>query len=188
MGKKSLGMGLGVPKGVTLKEIPNTQSKYFAGSDGAVYCHSDSRRAARLPKPFRLSSSSSREYPYPAVAIILDGKRVTKSAHVLTCLAFHGPKPSSIHEVRHLDGDHKNGRPDNLLWGTPAQNEADKRAHGRVAEGSRHGIAKLNEEAVRILRIAIPRGLWNPVDAAAVFNVLPSTIRSIVSGRSWRHT
>lgn len=187
MGKKLLGLGLGVPKGIALKEMANTQGKYFAGTDGEIYCFSESRRTARLPKPFRLASSSSPDYPYPAVAIILNGRRVTKSRHVLVCTTFHGPKPSATHEVRHLDGDHENGIPSNLKWGTPAENEADKRAHGRVAEGSKHGIAKLNEEAVRILRIAIPRGLWNPTDAAKVFGVGPSVIRSVVSGRSWKH-
>lgn len=65
--------------------------------------------------------------------------------------------------------------------------EADKRAHGTVACGSRHGIAKLNEEAVRILRVAIPRGLWNPVDAAKVFDCDPSVIRMAVRKKSWRH-
>ncbi len=47
--------------------------------------------------------------------------------------------------------------------------------------------AKLNEEAVRILRVAIPRGLWNAEDAAKVFGVKSSIIRNAVAGGSWKH-
>ena len=89
--------------------------------------------------------------------------------------------------MRHLDGIRTNSLPENLCWGTQAENEADKRRHGTAAIGSRHGIAKLNEEAVRILRVAIPQGYWNPVDAAMVFGVDSSVIRAAVSGKSWRH-
>ena len=186
MEERSLGVDLGVPKSVVLKPIPGVSNKYAAGSDGRIYCYSNSRRAARLPKPFRLADGPIGA-DYPTVTLIIDGRRIPKTVHSMVCAAFHGPKPSPTHEVRHLNGDRLDSRPTELAWGTQAQNEADKRRHGRVAEGSRHGIAKLNEEAVRILRVAIPRGLWNPVDASVVFGVHPSVIRAAVAGKSWKH-
>jgi hypothetical protein len=175
-----------VTSSIELRAIEGTDGKYAAGVDGHIYCYSDARVNAKKPKPFQLSECVGSE-GYPFVAIILNGKRITRPVHVLVCSAFHGPKPSAIHEVRHLDGTRSNNDPTNLAWGTPAENEADKRRHGTAAIGSHHGIAKLNEEAVRILRIAIPQGLWNPVDAAKVFGVDPSVIRAIVAGRSWTH-
>jgi hypothetical protein len=175
----------GVTARVTTRPIPGASGKYEAGDDGGIYCYSRARCNAKKPYPFRLAVSLPRD-GYPHVAILLGGKRVTKAVHTLVCTAFHGQKPSPIHEVRHLDGDRMNSRPSNLCWGTPSENEADKRRHGRVAEGERHGNARLNDEAVRILRIAIPDGRWNAVDAAAVFGVDPSTIRRIVAGRDWR--
>lgn len=179
-------MGLAVPEGVTLLPIPGIESKYVAGSDGNIYCYSDARVNARKPKPFRVASSVGSE-GYPFVTIIERSRKRTKAVHVLICMAFHGPRPSDTHEVRHGDGTRTNTLPANLSWGTPAENEADKRRHGTVAQGSRHGIAKLTEEAVRILRIAIPQGLWNATDAAKVFGVDPSVIRAAVSGKNWRH-
>ena len=140
-----MGMDSGVPKGVILNAVPNTNGKYFAGSDGHIYCNSDARCNAKKPKPFKLEEWADNNTQYPIVSIILDGVRRSKSVHGLVCLAFNGKKPSPIHEVRHLDGTRNNATPSNLLWGTPAENEADKRRHGTVAEGSRHGIAKLNE-------------------------------------------
>jgi len=41
---------------------------------------------------------------------------------VLVQLAFAGPP-----EVRHLDGDQSNNRPENLAWGSRVENEQDKR-------------------------------------------------------------
>lgn len=179
-------MGLAVPAGVTLRSIPGVEEKYAAGSDGHIYCYSDARVNARKPKPFRLVASVGSE-GYPFVAIIEKTRKRSKAVHVLVCIAFHGPKPSKIHEVRHSDGIRTNTFPSNLSWGTPAENAADKRRHGTVAQGSRHGIAKLNEESVRILRVAIPQGLWNATDAAKVFGVDPSVIRAAVAGKNWRH-
>ncbi len=46
--------------------------------------------------------------------------------HVAVCLAFHG-RP----EVRHLDGDRTNARPENLAWGSHRENEQDKRRQKR---------------------------------------------------------
>lgn len=55
---------------------------------------------------------------YPTVK--LRGKRV-RVARVVQ-LAFAGPA-----EVRHLDGDRSNSRPENLAWGSRVENEQDKR-------------------------------------------------------------
>lgn len=35
------------------------------------------------------------------------------------CMAFHGPRPSDAHRVRHIDGDRSNTRPENLEWYVP---------------------------------------------------------------------
>jgi hypothetical protein len=179
---------LAVPEGVELRNIPGFPDKYIAGSDGHVYCLSDAPNRANRPRPFRMSEFVSKQTRYPTV-VLINKRKASQSycVHALVCRAFHGPKPTPAHEVRHLDGTRDNNKPDNLCWGTAAENEADKRRHGRVAWGSRHGIAKLNEEAVRILRVAIPRGLWNYVDAAKVFGVETTTLMAAVKGHSWKH-
>jgi hypothetical protein len=186
MGAIIMGMGIGVQEGIELKPVPGLEGKYSAGSDGHIYCYSTAKVNARKPVPFMVAEAIG-SAGYPFVAICGSGRKRTKAVHTLVCLAFHGPKPSPVHETRHLDGSRANNAPLNLCWGTGAENEQDKRRHGRVAEGSRHGIAKLNEEAVRILRVAIPQGLWNPIDAAKVFGVDPSVIRAAVNGKNWKH-
>lgn len=46
----------------------------------------------------------------------------TKWVAPLVCEAFHGPKPISTLECMHLDEVSTNNAPDNLAWGTKAEN------------------------------------------------------------------
>lgn len=185
MGKQSVGLDLVVPSGVTLKWLPGSD-KYVAGSDGHIYCYSKARVNARKPWPFRLAEHLS-DNGYPTVSFCQGGRRLTMAVHTAVCRAFHGEKPSPIHETRHLDGTKQNNKAENLAWGTPGQNEADKRRHGRTAMGMKHGAAVLTDEAVRILRIAIPAGLWNASDAAKVFGVDRTVIANAAKGKTWKH-
>ncbi len=65
-------------------------------------------------------------------------------AHVMICLAFHGPRPTIQHEVNHIDGNPKNNRPDNLEWVTRSENM--KHAWGNGLQTARKIPAKLNSE------------------------------------------
>lgn len=183
MARQSVGVGLGVPQGVSIRRVSD---KYAVGDDGHVYCWSTAKVNAKKPQPFRLAeAASSRGYLF--VSVVVDGRKQTKPVHTIVCAAFHGPKPSPVHEVRHLDGNRLNNAPANLRWGTRSENEADKRRHGTVAEGERHGNATLTEDAVRIIRAAVPRGLWDTENAAKVFGVTPGHIAAIARGQHWNH-
>jgi hypothetical protein len=50
-----MGLDIGVPEGVALKDIPGLPDIYKAGSDGKIYSFSTARTNAKKPKPFRLS-------------------------------------------------------------------------------------------------------------------------------------
>ena len=180
-----MGLGLGVPEGVILKKILGVIDVYRAGSDGKIYSYSDARTNAKKPKPFRLADCKNDNYF--TVTICEGPKKGSRAVHELVCLAFHGQKPFKRACVRHLDGDWSNNRPENLKWGTYAENEADKRRHGTRAIGSRQGSSKLTDEAVRIIRASIPYGLWDSKNAAKVFGVSQSRINQIARGRDWKH-
>lgn len=175
-----------LPNGIELREIPGLGGKYVAGNDGHIYCFSTAKVNARKPQPFLVAETIG-SGGYPFVAIIQEGKRKTTPVHRLVCAAFHGEPPTAHSVVRHLDGNRSNNEPANITWGTYAQNEADKRRHGRTAAGEKHGQVRLSEEGVRIIRASVPFGLWNAADAAKVFGVDPSTIRRIAAGkRDWK--
>lgn len=78
---------------------------------------------------------------YPSVRIIVDGKRKRVAVHVLVAAKYLPPRPSSLHEVRHLDGDKMNRHADNLAWGTQKDNADDRERHGRTSRGKGHSAA-----------------------------------------------
>ncbi len=182
MDKQLLGLG----SDIQIMPIEGADGKYVAGSDGHIYCYSTARNNRQKPSPFQVSEAIGSN-GYPFIGFILGNKKKTMPVHILVCTAFHGLKPEPNMATRHLDGDKLNSKPDNLCWGTYAENEADKRRHGRTALGEKQGIAKLTDEAVRIIRASIPYGLWNSKDAAEVFGVSPSRINAIARGVGWKH-
>lgn len=74
-------------------------------------------------------------------------------------------------------------RPDHLSLGTYKDNAADAVSRGRLARGSKSGVAKLTEDEVRSF-------LNSDEPARSVadrLKVHPRTIRDIRRGRTWRH-
>lgn len=102
--------------------------------------------------------------------------------HCLVALAFHGPRPSR--EVcRHLNGISDDNRAENLVWGTLRENGQDAHAHGAMSHGSDHAAAKLNDDAVRLIRTSS-----ESVSALARrFQVSRKAIAQARSGRTWTH-
>lgn len=53
--------------------------------------------------------------------------------HQLMCATFHGPQPSPRHMVCHKNDVGDDNRPENLYWGTAADNRRDMERNGLVA-------------------------------------------------------
>jgi hypothetical protein len=104
-----------------------------------------------------------------------EGKKETRTMHTLVLAAFAGQRPHG-HEARHLNGDPLDNRAENLVWGTKAENEEDKFAHGRPRAAEKppkvcprcqaehrdpgrrcHAcVAEVGEEAARLLVAGVP--------------------------------
>lgn len=89
---------------------------------------------------------------YPTVCLSVQGKSKTHVIHRLVLTAFVGPKPDGM-LCRHFpDRNPLNNRLDNLSWGTPKQNAADRAVHGTTNRGHKHSAAtkrrmsKINRE------------------------------------------
>jgi len=70
------------------------------------------------------------DHGYALVRLTVDGQRKKYRVHQLVCGAYNGPKPSPLHEVRHLDGNRLNNEAANLAWGTRSENALDRQRHG----------------------------------------------------------
>lgn len=146
------------------KTIPDFPD-YQASSDGEIMrVRVDANNHRLTGKPLKQVFGTT---GYLQVTLCDHGR--TKSCRVnrIVCSVFHGPAPTSDHHAAHNDGDRLNNAADNLRWVDGRENEQDKRRHGTAAigerhwsklrpecraKGTRHGLAKLTDEAVRAIR------------------------------------
>lgn len=156
---------------------------YGATPDGTIYSRAKSWKKGgtwRALKPY----SKQR---YDTVCLHHAGQQIGKvTVHTLIALTFHGPRPSPRHQVRHINGNPRDNRAENLAWGTAAENIHDRDVHGRTQRGSRHRNARLTEGEVSQIKALIALGVSTRVIALS-HGVVKGTIDFIKSGRSWRH-
>lgn len=134
-------------------DLPGEEWRPVAGYEG-FYAVSNMGRVRRLARridrpetaggPFDAQEillaqkRASRDVPYLRITLAAGaGKIKTPSVHTLVCTAFHGPKPSPEHEVRHLNGVHDDNRAENLAWGTRSHNMRDALRHGTHPQASK---------------------------------------------------
>ncbi len=107
----------------------------------------------------QLLSTKSGSAKYLTVILSRNGLPRAFSVHSLVCLAFRGPRPEGF-EVRHLDGNARNNRADNLQYGTKIENAADREAHGRTLRGEAHRWSTISDEVVAAVLEDRRRGLF----------------------------
>ena len=136
---------------------------------------------------------------YIMVSLYEAGQRQSRSVHAIVCEAFHGPCPSSDHQVAHSDGIRNHNQASNLRWALRHENMADKITHGTVVCGDRHfsrtsperlargerngGGGKLTEADVRMIRAdsRVHR------EIASEYRVAKSMVGMIKRREVWKH-
>jgi ribosome-binding protein aMBF1 (putative translation factor) len=126
---------------------------------------------------------------YYRVQLRKDGKTTKRHVHILILEAFVGSCPSG-YQCRHLDGNPLNNRLDNICWGSPSENNRDKKRQGRpnggFERGEGHKMAKLTEDQVIEIRRLRFEGMTHKA-LAARFRVSKTLIHHIVNGHYWKH-
>lgn len=87
-------------------------------------------------------------------------RRKSVRVHVLVAAAFHGDRSEGA-EVRHLDGNPKNNKAENLAYGSSQQNSDDCARHGNFRRGLDHQNCFIPDELV-VEILALPRGSRKP--------------------------
>ena len=111
---------------------------------------------------------------YSYVFLYNNGERLQMSVHSLVALAFIGPRPEGL-VVRHIDGDASNNAATNLVYGTPTENEHDKRSHGTLP---------LSDDQVRTIRFLKKEG-WPVRYLTKLFRRSQSGIYLILNGERY---
>lgn len=122
---------------------------------------------------------------YLDVSLCVGGVQRTFLVHHLVLDSFIGKRPPGT-QCRHLDGNPGNNRLENLCWGSPAQNQADRLRHGTDLRGEKATCAKLTERDVREIRELVSSGKTQRL-IAEEFGVTESNIRAVATKRTWRH-
>lgn len=118
-------------------------------------------------------------------SLVVAGRKV--EAHRYICEVTIGPAANKDHQAAHSCGKGHLGcvAPNHLRWATPAENAADRVAHGNQVAGERHPRSKLTED--QAIKIATTVGPSDAVRAAKEFGVDRSTIDRIRNRTSWKH-
>jgi hypothetical protein len=128
--------------------------RYRVLSSGVVYA----KPARPSDPPWRkVRVQKCPTYGYLTVTLSEKGTTATIKLHRLVLEAFIGPRPQGM-VCRHLDGNKLNNRLSNLLWGTPAENAADRVLHGQTRlrnDSSQHRVVDKPLQASRTHRLDI---------------------------------
>lgn len=159
------------------KEHPTLRGYYFS-SEG---------RAARKLKTglLRILVGCECGRGYRAISAALGGGKYARVyIHRGVCELFNGKCPAGM-ECRHLNGDMNDNRAENLAWGTPTENNADKHRHGTVTKGELNGRAKLTANAVQEMRSLRAAAGITYKELAARFGVSTMTAYRATVGQTW---
>jgi len=141
-----------------------------------------------------LKSWAIDKYGHQQIELRKNGKRKYFLVHRLVLEAFVGPCPKGM-EGCHNDGNPRNNKLENLRWDTPKNNIKDSilsgthwfsnnKGHNR---GSKHGMSKLNELQVRIIKYLLKTKILTQKEIGKIFNVSNITICDIKTGKLWKH-
>jgi hypothetical protein len=161
----------------SLVSIPDFDG-YYAGEDGLIYSCQSNWRGYGIRSLSTQCSHDGYNLVYLTVGI---GKTKKKKVHFLVCSAFHGKKKLAELEVRHLDGNRLNNKPNNLKWGTRSENAMDRSKHGK--KKGRYG----NNQKLTISQVTkIRSDNRSNSDIANDYNVNSKSISNIKRGKTWK--
>jgi len=102
---------------------------YRVGDDGSVWSYL-AWRTHPAGKWRQLTAVVGDKYGHLKVTLCQGARKFHAYVHTLVLEHFIGPCPDGM-ECRHLDGNPRNNRLENLKWGTRQENAADTQRHGR---------------------------------------------------------
>ncbi len=106
-------------------------------------------------------------------------------AHRLVYAWCHGAAPVGL-VVRHLNGNRRDNRPENLMPGSQVENAADARRHGTLPCGTQIPNAKLNGPLVREIRARYAAG-ETQASIRRALGLTPPHVWDVVHRRTWKH-
>lgn len=160
-----------------------------------LYEISDEGRVRSLPRvvPFRVNFSRRVRGGLKALTLDKDGYLqvslskfgvpYTRKVHRLVADAFI-ERSEFDEDVNHKDAFKANNHWRNLEWCTHKENSEHAAQIDLMAYGSRHGLAKLSEADIPVIRQLFYQG-WTYRAIAENFEVSIATISDVIKGKTW---
>lgn len=170
------------------RDVPGYEGLYAASSLGRI--RSLGRRV-RSPNGTRrvgsrvLRQCRSNKFGHLAVSLCKEGQVKSHNVHRLVAAMFLGDPPDGL-QCCHNDGDPTNNAVDNLRWGTPGDNQADRIRHGTYQCGEQVASSKLTASQVACIKSMLQQGK-NISELSRQFGVSRRSIRRIKQGEAWSH-
>jgi hypothetical protein len=120
---------------------------------------------------------------------VLDiGHRMTR-AHRFSYELHKGPIPDGLCVCHNCPGgdNRRCVNPDHLWLGTVGDNNRDQTVRGRRPRGERHGMARLGEGTIRLIRDRYAAGNVSQRQLAREFGISQTHVGEIVRRRIWKH-
>ena len=129
----------------------------------------------------------TKNHGYRRVALSKDGQVRTFFVHRLVAAAFIGPRPEDKHVLHGIAGQ-LNNSVENLRYGTPKENAADRKRDGTEPDrkGERSHTSKLTEEKVLKIRELCSAGITHR-EIAAQFSIHTQYVSLIKRRVTWAH-
>jgi len=158
--------------------IDDNESDFFIDNLGIVYRKDGSKVKAYEDR-----------YGYLRVNIKIAG--ISKSyfrIHRLVAIMFI-PNPNNFPQVNHINGNKKDNRVENLEWCNNSDNMKHAYQHGLhpIIRGQDHGGSKYTENQIIRVCELLELGKYKYKQISEMTNVSKSTIKDIVTGKSWKH-
>lgn len=168
-----------------LKPIPISPSdNYMAGNDGRIYSRTRYKGFGKkdLVDWYPLAGHDTGQKEYLAVSLCHNNIKVTCLVHRLVCMAFHGMPLIKSMQVRHLDGNPHNNRPENLRWGTQYENWLDRKFHNQLNPHYNNPNSKTSSKDRDHIRWAIVKGIASRRHIARALGMSQPSISEICRG------
>ncbi|MBE3141469.1 MAG: hypothetical protein IMZ53_12915 [Thermoplasmata archaeon] len=164
-----------------MKPIPNFDG-YFADEKGNIYS------AKRNRYPIQLHPLKDKD-GYFRVNLCKNNIIYARMVHCLILETFVGNRPKGHYGCHGIYGKLNNSI-NNIYWGTPKQNMADKYRDGTQQVGEKAPNHKLNEVQVRIIIRFYQMTGNNHVPflyLAKIFNCTKENISYIIRNKTWKY-
>lgn len=171
---------------------------YYADRNGVIYSIKARRRNGLTPEVPRVMKNTLGSNGYYYLRLWRGSNRYRKTVAELVLMTFVSARPRGM-VVCHGVAGCRDNRLSNLCWGTRSKNHGEDRLRdGTDNRGEKHGMSKLNQLQVRVIRRSYvphdskrrPRnnafGL-STVSLGKVFNVSDACISDILHNKRWKH-